>query len=67
MIERLSSSNGERLFRKQRVGGANPSWGSKQSDGQWSFDTPQSPDVDFERVPVLWLSDGRVLVRRAGF
>jgi hypothetical protein len=37
-------------------------------DDDWKvIDPPGSMEVDFERRPVLWLPDGRALVRRAGF
>jgi hypothetical protein len=37
--------------------------------GTWaaSYVEAQRPNVDFERIPVLFTPDGKALVRRAGF
>jgi hypothetical protein len=39
------------------------SYGEKPRQG----DDAESPSVDFERTPVLYLPDGRALVRPLGF
>lgn len=65
---RLRSSKAEQLSRKQQgagsipVGASNPSGESVIAD----FGV-QEPSVDFEHRPVLYLPDGRALVRWAGF
>jgi hypothetical protein len=39
----------------------------KGSDEQTVIPPPSTATVDYERKPVLYMPDGKVLVRRAGF